>query len=181
MSYLRHALAFPVGAIVLLFLWLVLVCWPFGGRRPQVDASAAHHAGRVAEPEARASTNVVARTLSTATTDAAVVSGSARAVGQTPAAAGDLHSGCAAALAYLVQHAAPGFVASCPHEAGGHQATTQCVGPPDCVPGTELIWIADPCPAAYMNEASNSYVLIGESDAPWDPFGYCGEPGDPYG
>jgi hypothetical protein len=34
--------------------------------------------------------------------------------------------------------------------------------------------IADPCPAAYMNEASNSWDLVGASDAPLDPYGYCG-------
>jgi len=88
---------------------------------------------------------------------------------------------CQAALAYLSQYAAPGFVAWCPHYAGGHQATTMCDDAPQCVPGTEFIWIADPCPAAYMNEASNSWVLIGKSEAPVDPYGYCGEPGDPYG
>ena len=89
--------------------------------------------------------------------------------------------GCQAALDYLAANAAPGFVASCPHDAGGHEATTVCDGAPDCVPGTMFIWIADPCPAAYMNEASNSWVLIGRSDAPWDPYGYCGEPGNPFG
>lgn len=89
--------------------------------------------------------------------------------------------GCAAAFSYLALHAAPGFVASCPTDTGGYQATTECVGAPDCQPGTEFIWIADPCPAAYMNEASNSWVLIGESSAPFDPYGYCGEPGNLYG
>lgn len=89
--------------------------------------------------------------------------------------------GCAAAITYLSAHAAPGFAVSCPHFADGHQATTQCIGPPDCQPGSELIWIADPCPAAYMNEASNSFVLIGESDAPWDPYGYCNQGDNPLG
>ena len=89
--------------------------------------------------------------------------------------------GCQAALSYLAANAAPGFVASCPHDAGGHEATTVCDGAPDCVAGTMFIWIADPCPAAYMNEASNSWVLIGKSGAPWDPYGYCGEPGNPFG
>jgi hypothetical protein len=88
---------------------------------------------------------------------------------------------CAAALAYLAAHAAPGFVSTCPHDAGGHQATTVCIRIATCVPGTGQIWIADPCPAAYMNEASNSWVLMGESDAPWDPYGYCGQPGNPLG
>lgn len=99
----------------------------------------------------------------------------------TPAAPGGYGYGCAAALAYLAGHAAPGFVSSCPHYAGGHQATTICTGAPACQPGTEFIWIADPCPAAYMNEASNSWVLIGQSDSPWDPYGYCGERGNRFG
>jgi hypothetical protein len=37
-----------------------------------------------------------------------------------------------------------------------------------------IIVIADPCPNAYMNEASNSWSLMGESDAPLDPYGPCG-------
>ena len=90
-------------------------------------------------------------------------------------------SGCAAALAFLAAHAAPGFVASCPHADGGYQATTTCVGAPQCEPGTAFIWIDDPCPAAYLNEASNSWVLIGKSSAPIDAYGYCGEPDNPYG
>jgi hypothetical protein len=98
-----------------------------------------------------------------------------------PPATASTPSGCAAALAYLASHAAPGFVASCPHADGGYQATTTCIGAPRCLPGTAFIWIADPCPAAYMNEASNSWVLIGRSSAPIDPYGYCGEPGNPYG
>ena len=98
-----------------------------------------------------------------------------------PASATAAAQGCQAALAYLASHAAPGFAVACPHDAGGHEATTVCNGPPDCAAGTMFIWIADPCPAAYMNEASNSWVLLGRSDAPWDPYGYCGEPGNPFG
>lgn len=90
-------------------------------------------------------------------------------------------SGCVAALLYLYVRAAPGFVASCPHPDGGYQATTTCVGAPQCQRGTAFIWIEDPCPAAYMNEASNSWVLLGRSSARIDPFGYCGETGNPYG
>ena len=33
--------------------------------------------------------------------------------------------------------------------------------------------IADPCPAAYMNEASNSWLLTGQADVPLDPYGDC--------
>jgi hypothetical protein len=36
-----------------------------------------------------------------------------------------------------------------------------------------IIVIADPCPNAYMNEASNSWVMTGASDAPIDPYGAC--------
>ena len=36
-----------------------------------------------------------------------------------------------------------------------------------------VITIADPCPAAYMNEAANSWVLLGLSDDPIDPYGAC--------
>ena len=80
--------------------------------------------------------------------------------------------GCAAALAYLAAYAAPGFSADCPGNAAGHQAETQCdPSAPTCETGT--ISIADPCPAAYMNEASNSWVLSGASSQPIDPYGAC--------
>jgi len=102
-------------------------------------------------------------------------------VASRPAATVNYPSGCGAALAYLAAHAAPGFISLCPHADGGYQATTTCVGAPQCEQGTAFIWIADPCPAAYMNEASNSWVLVGRSSARIDPYGYCGEPGNPYG
>jgi hypothetical protein len=88
----------------------------------------------------------------------------------TPTAAPDY--GCAAALSYLQVHAAPGFVFECPGSAEGHQAMT-CVDVPGVCSGTKLIAISVPCPAAYMNEASNSWVVLGERDAPIDPYGYC--------
>ena len=112
---------------------------------------------------------------------AAPVEGGPMAPVLAAAPTGADRSTCAAALAYLAANAAPGFVASCPHDAGGHQATSLCIRLATCVPGTAQIWIAEPCPAAYLNEASNSWVLMGESDGPWDPFGYCGQPGNPLG
>jgi hypothetical protein len=36
-----------------------------------------------------------------------------------------------------------------------------------------VIRIAEPCAAAYMNESSNSWVLLGITDAPIDPYGAC--------
>jgi hypothetical protein len=81
--------------------------------------------------------------------------------------------GCAAALAYLAAYAAPGFGAQCPAATGGHQATTMCVTSATPCDVERAILIAEPCAAAYMNEASNSWVLLGVSDAPIDPYGSC--------
>ena len=80
--------------------------------------------------------------------------------------------GCAAALAYLSAYAAPGFTVECPGIAEGRQAMT-CVDEPGICSNARVIAIADPCPAAYMNEASNSWVLTGQSAAPIDPYGSC--------
>jgi hypothetical protein len=48
-----------------------------------------------------------------------------------------------------------------------------CVDVPGICAGTKLIAIAVACPAAYMNEASNSWVLTGRSSRPIDPYGAC--------
>jgi hypothetical protein len=81
--------------------------------------------------------------------------------------------GCPAALAYLEAYAAPDFILACPGNAQGHDATTECInGTVLCSLG-RFIAIAVPCPAAYMNEASNSWVLMGLSFAPIDPYGSC--------
>ncbi len=80
--------------------------------------------------------------------------------------------GCGPALTYLSAHAAPGFRFECPGYADGRQAMT-CWNVSGLCPGEKLIAIAVACPAAYMNEASNSWVVTGRSDAPIDPYGYC--------
>lgn len=80
--------------------------------------------------------------------------------------------GSAAALAYLAAYSAAGFSFQCPGNALGHQAMT-CIDEAGVCDNERLIAIADPCPAAYMNEASNSWVLTGASDAPIDPYGAC--------
>ena len=79
--------------------------------------------------------------------------------------------GCADALAYLTAHAAPGFRFECPGYALGHQAMT-CLNEPGVCPGYGLIAISVPCAAAYMNEAHNSWVVLGDSTG-IDPYGYC--------
>jgi hypothetical protein len=80
--------------------------------------------------------------------------------------------GCGPALSYLAAHAAPGFRFECPGYALGHQAMT-CINVAGVCPGSHLIVIGVPCSAAYMNEASNSWVLEGLRQAPIDPYGYC--------
>jgi hypothetical protein len=80
--------------------------------------------------------------------------------------------GCGAALAYLQAYAAKSFTLECPGYAEGREAMT-CMNQAGVCPGTSVIAIADPCPQAYMNEASNSFVLTGLSSAPIDPYGPC--------
>lgn len=81
-------------------------------------------------------------------------------------------SGCAAALSYLAGHSAPGFRFECPGYALGRQAMT-CINVSGVCPGEKLIAIAVACPASWMNEASNSWVLSGLASRPIDPYGYC--------
>jgi hypothetical protein len=81
--------------------------------------------------------------------------------------------GCNAALDYLTAYAAPGFWLVCPGNARGHQAMTACQSGTSPCSLLRIIVIADPCPAAYMNEASNSWAFMGASDAPFDPYGAC--------
>jgi hypothetical protein len=40
-------------------------------------------------------------------------------------------------------------------------------------PGAKIIAIADPCAAAYMNEANNSWIISGLRKGTIDPYGYC--------
>jgi hypothetical protein len=92
--------------------------------------------------------------------------------GVVPPVGGATAWGCTAALAYLQAYAAKGFTLECPGSAEGQEAMT-CLREPGACPGSAVIAIADPCPQAYMNEASNSYVIIGASDARIDPYGPC--------
>ena len=80
--------------------------------------------------------------------------------------------GCDAALSYLRAYAAPGFTLQCPGNAEGHQGMT-CFNVAGNCPNEAIIAIAIPCPQSYMNEASNSWVLTGRSNARIDPYGSC--------
>jgi len=72
----------------------------------------------------------------------------------------------------LQAYAAKGFTLECPGSAEGREAMT-CMDQPGSCPGTRVIALADPCPQAYMYEASSSYVITGVADTPIDPFGAC--------
>jgi hypothetical protein len=88
----------------------------------------------------------------------------------------DTGYGCADAVAYLKAHADPAYQIICPADSGpGSEAFTCSNLPGSCVGFQEVI-ITDPCPAAYMNEASNTWVIDGKSDAPIDPYGSCENP-----
>ena len=92
----------------------------------------------------------------------------------TAPAAARLASGssCATALAYLAANSAPGFHFECPGYALGHQAMT-CVNVAGVCPGEDLIVISTVCPASYMNEAHNSWIVAGYRSGSIDPYGYC--------
>jgi hypothetical protein len=117
----------------------------------------------VASPAVGASTTAAVAPASTGATVAAA---------RPAPTAAPVADGCSAALAYLAAHSAPGFRFECPGFALGHQAMT-CVDVAGVCPGSRLIVISDACPAAYMNEAHNSWILTGLAVGRFDPYGYC--------
>lgn len=133
---------------------------------PKHTAPAVHHAAPAAHrPAAVVHTQTVPAVTRVATTARAFTTAAAPS---TPSG-----YGCGPAIAYLSAHAAPGFRFECPAYSLGHQAMT-CINVAGVCSGEKLITISDPCRAAYMNEASNSWVLEGLRSAPIDPYGYCG-------
>lgn len=131
-------------------------------------------AGPASKPSAPsttvASTTTVPRTVPRASTTVPTVParrGTVSAASQAPPAGW----GCSAALSWLSTHSAPGYQFVCPGYAAGHQAMT-CDQTAAC-PGAKVIVIAIPCPAAYMNEAHNSWIISGLASGQIDPYGYC--------
>lgn len=96
--------------------------------------------------------------------------------------------GCAAALAYIVAHAAPGFTYECaPHSAFGAYGKTcyhvgQTIEGSTC-PGGGYVNIACPAPFVYENESYNTHLWYASTDTdgrfhrPIDPNGQ-GSPAD---
>ncbi len=88
----------------------------------------------------------------------------------------DTGYGCADAVAYLKAHADPAYQIICPADSGPGSEAFTCSNLPGACVGFQEVIITDPCPAAYMNEASNTWVIDGKSDAPIDPYGSCENP-----
>ncbi len=87
-----------------------------------------------------------------------------------PAAAPAFTTECGDALAFLASHQAPGFVDTCaPGSALGHYGYT-CATVPGRCDGVRIIHIACPAPFVFMNEAHNSWTVIGQG-AGIDPYG----------
>lgn len=172
------------ATIVLAAVGVLLVAALVIGGRPQSET--------VTGPEARGSVQVTAPTTravaSTTTTAAALAAPTAApvspAVTPAPAAAATapaataaplapppaFSTGCADALSYLVAHEAPGFVSTCaPGSALGHYGYT-CANVAGRCPGVRFIRVACPAPFVYMNEAHNSWTLIGQGSG-IDPYG----------
>jgi hypothetical protein len=88
----------------------------------------------------------------------------------------DTGYGCADAIAYLRAHADPAYQIVCPADSGPGSEAFTCSNLPGYCVGFQEVIITDPCPAAYMNEASNTWVIDGKSSAPIDPYGSCEDP-----
>lgn len=116
---------------------------------------------RVTRPASAAST-----TTSTTLPAVAPVVSATPAPAVTPA----VPTTCADALAYLAAHQAPGFADTCADgSALGHLGYT-CANVAGRCAGQRFIRIACPAPFVYMNEAHNSWVVIGERSG-IDPYG----------
>jgi hypothetical protein len=78
---------------------------------------------------------------------------------------------CDDALQYLAAHQAPGFTDHCGDgSAFGHYGYACWNVAGTCPNGAKIIHIACPAPFVYMNEAHNSWTLIGEGSG-LDPYG----------
>jgi hypothetical protein len=130
-------------------------------RTPRTDRRPPHRVEVLGEqvtrpvPARAASTTTVALAPSTTTT-----------ITRVPA----VTTTCADALAYLASHQAPGFTDVCADgSAFGHLGVT-CVNQPGMCEGQRFVHIACPAPFVYMNEAHNSWTLLGRRTG-IDPFG----------
>jgi hypothetical protein len=139
-------------------------------RRPSPNATTVLGARITRDTPPDASTITVAPDTSTSTTTARPAPTSPSAARVASVAAATVTTSCADALAYLATHQAPGFVDTCGDgSAQGHLGYT-CADTPGRCEKQRFIRIACPAPFVYMNEAHNSWVLIGARSG-IDPFG----------
>jgi hypothetical protein len=172
-----------LGILIVLPL-VVVAAVLLGGVSPSLGAATDHRpltlsVPTTSTPATPTTTAPPVTTTTTATPPPVATAATAPPPATAPAAAPSVSPpsgyGCAAALAYLAANAAPGFSFECPGYADGHEAMTCVNTDPECV-GEHLIVIADPCPAAYMNEAYNSNSWSDATDSftrPIDPYGAC--------
>jgi hypothetical protein len=177
------------GLLCLIFVAVIVVCAAPVAMWLVAPTSDTGPATAFPAPVTRTASVAVAGPSTSTTTASPAPLAASHPAGGAPAAVTPLATtartpapapGCPAALAYLATYAAPGFQSVCPGDAEGAQALT-CFGHAPCAPGQRMIVIADPCPAAYMNEAHNSWVLLHNAlgtpipggNTAIDPFGYC--------
>jgi hypothetical protein len=164
------------GVLAVLAAALVLVTGGLDG--PSPDSHTGRHAARVevlGEQVTRgeAGTSTTTTTVPTApppTTTATTAAPAPLVATAAPASGPAISGSCAEALAYLAAHQAPGFTDSCGDgSAFGHLGVT-CVNQPGMCEGQRYVRIACPAPFVYMNEAHNSWTLIGARSG-IDPYG----------
>ena len=170
------------GVLAVLAAALVLVTVGFDGPGPDPqpggrDAARVEVLGeQVTRGEVGADTSTTTTTVTTApppsstTTTNPTVASAPLVATAAPVRQPAVPGSCAEALAYLAAHQAPGFTDSCfDGSAFGHLGVT-CVNQPGMCTGQRIIRIACPAPFVYMNEAHNSWVLLGRSTG-IDPYG----------
>ena len=142
------------------------------GDRPTAGSETHPRAGRVevlGEQVTRSAPAPVATTPPSSTTTTSTTTSPPVAVAVTTARSA-VSTTCGDALAYLAAHQAPGFTDVCADgSAFGHLGVT-CVNQPGMCAGTQYVHIACPAPFVYMNEAHNSWVLLGRRTG-IDPYG----------
>jgi len=168
------------GVLAVLAAALVLVTGGFDGPGPR---SGGRHAARVevlgeqvtrggaeAGPSTTTTTVTTAPPSSTTTTTTTTTTPAPPVATAAPVRRPAVPGSCAEALAYLAAHQAPGFTDSCADgSAFGHLGVT-CVNQPGMCEGQRYVHIACPAPFVYMNEAHNSWTLIGARTG-IDPYG----------
>ena len=167
----RGAPAPTIRALAALVVLAVALLWLTGTLRASGDTvqATARRSSGVEVLGERVTRRSVPSTSTTTTPAPAPPLPVTRAVGDPPARPAGAMS-CAAALAYLASHQAPGFTDVCSDgSAFGHLGVT-CVNQPGMCDGTRYVHIACPAPFVYMNEAHNSWVLTGQRNG-IDPYG----------